>query len=451
MSTLATIAILGLGACIAFAVRKRLEIVGPLSGFVLASALALIATTPIDASATFLDLDLRVNALGKFAAFVLTATTLLLVIHVWTDEPAYNFFPTALAVAACVNAVLLLTSPLAMSLVLVFGLLVPVGSFTFHITSNRSVEAAIRHFSFVALGGCLAVAALALAAALPHDQPATTFVLLAVILFVAFALLLAVIPFHTHAALLVSEAPTSALALYFGVLCPTTLIAFVEILTVSGLLPAIAQVTKVQDLLMAIGLISSVGGTLLALGASDLRRLVVYSLIANLGSALSGLATLSGPGIVGALTLGLTAGACATQQLLAAGTLERRAGIDRPRAKYAPLAALAFIAGGLGVVGAPPLIGFPGRFFLELITFAYSTLAGTILVLSTLGLLAAQLRAALLLFGEPFELRAEPRPIAGITGGIVFAALLVGGLFPDTVLAPVAAFADEFLKAIRPL
>ncbi len=122
--------------------------------------------------------------------------------------------------------------------------------------------------------------------------------LLAVILFVAFALLLAVIPFHTHAALLMSEAPASALALNFGVLCPTTLIAFAEMLTLSGLLPAIVQVTKVQDLLMGIGLVSTIGGTLLALGAADLRRLVAYSLIANLGSALAGLASLSGGRVI---------------------------------------------------------------------------------------------------------------------------------------------------------
>src|SRR5439155_562653 len=131
--------------------------------------------------------------------------------------------------------------------------------------------------------------------------PANTFVLLVVVLVVAFALLLAAIPFHTHAALLASEVPPAALALYFGVLVPTTFIAFVEILTLSGLLPAIVQVVKVQDLLHGIGLTSAVGGAFLATGAPDLRRLVVYSVISNLGAALVGIATLSGPGIIGAV------------------------------------------------------------------------------------------------------------------------------------------------------
>jgi len=33
----------------------------------------------------------------------------------------------------------------------------------------------------------------------------------------------------------------------------------------------------------------------------------------------------------------------------------------------------------------------------------------------------------------------------------IFAALLVGGITPDAFLRPIAAFADEFLKALRPL
>jgi len=33
----------------------------------------------------------------------------------------------------------------------------------------------------------------------------------------------------------------------------------------------------------------------------------------------------------------------------------------------------------------------------------------------------------------------------------IFAALLAGGLQPDGFLQPIASFADEFLKAMRPL
>ena len=91
---------------------------------------------------------------------MLLGTLSLLVLAVWVDEPAYNFFPTALVIAAVVLAVLVLTTPIAIYAALLLGLLVPVGSFTFQVHRNRSVEAATRHFGFVSLGGCLGIGAL---------------------------------------------------------------------------------------------------------------------------------------------------------------------------------------------------------------------------------------------------------------------------------------------------
>ncbi|MDP9266623.1 MAG: hypothetical protein M3O91_10980, partial [Chloroflexota bacterium] len=287
--------LLAVTAAVAFALRKRLRDVAILSLLALATAMVLVALLPDEATGVLLELPLRLSPLARLSCLVTLGTLLLLVVDVWIAEPAYNFFPTALGVGATVTAVLLMVTPVALYAVLLAALLLPVGSFVFQVQRNRSVEAALRHFGFVALGGCLGLAALALAARLPHDEPANTLVLLVVILIVAFALKLAAIPFHTHAALLAGEAPTAALALYFGVLVPVTFIAFAEILTLSGLLPAIVQVGKVTELLLGIGLVSALGGALLATGAGDLRRLVVWSVISNVGVALVGLSTLSGP------------------------------------------------------------------------------------------------------------------------------------------------------------
>jgi len=446
------IGLLGIAALFAFTVRKRVALVATVTLAALAATIAIVVFMPAEASGEVLDLPWRMSELGRLAAVVLLGTLALMVLAVWVDQPAYNFFPTALVIAAVVLSVLVLTTPIAIYAALLLGLLVPVGSFTFQVHRNRSAEAAYRHFSFVALGGCLGLSALALSASLGRDQPPTTFVLLVVILVVAFALKLAAIPFHTHAALLASEVPASALALYFGVLVPTTFIAFAEILVLSGLLPAIVEIGKVQDLLLSLGLVSALGGAFLATGSSELRRVAVYSVIANLGQSLIGIATLSGPGIIGAMSIALVTGLAATQQLLAVGTLERRAGADRPSATTAPLAALAFVVGGFAMIGAPPLVAFPGHFFVELIAYSYSGLLGTALVIATLGVLLAQLRAAMAIFrSAPDRWRVEQRPIAGIVGGLVFLALLIGGVQPDGFLRPIAAFADEFLRALHPL
>jgi formate hydrogenlyase subunit 3/multisubunit Na+/H+ antiporter MnhD subunit len=451
MTVAAPAVLLAVAACVAFALRKRVADVARLSLGAIGLAFVAVSVTPLDTTARLLDLDLRVSDLGRLAGLVLLATIGMLVLDVVLDEPAYNFFPSALLAGAVALAVLVVSSPIVVLALLLIGLLVPVGTFTYQVHRNRSVEAAIRHFSFVVLGGSLGLGSLCVAASLPKDQPATTVVLLVVLLFVAFALLLAAIPFHTHAALLAGEAPASALALHFGVLVPVTLIAFAEILAASGLLPAIVQVNKVQDLLLGIGLTSALGGALLAAGASDLRRLVVYAVISNLGSALIGIATLSGPGIIGGIATALVTGACATQQLLAAGTLERRAAGERPNVTHAPLAAGAFIAGGIAMIGAPPLVTFPGHFFVDLIAYALSGFAGSALVAAAILLLIAELRAGVRLFaGSPEDWRIEPRPVAGVLGAVILVVMLVGGIAPDPFLRPIAAFADEFLRALRP-
>ncbi|MDE3112354.1 MAG: hypothetical protein KGN00_11410 [Chloroflexota bacterium] len=445
------VAVLALASPLVFALRKRVAVAAVLSLGALAAAVVLLVLAP-ESRGQVLSLDLRLTPLARLAAVALLGLLAVIVADVWLDEPAYNLFPIALGVGAVVVAVLLLVSPLATYAALLVGLLLPVGSFTFQIHRNRSVEAAIRHFAFVSLGGTIGLAALALAAGLPHDQPQSTFVLLVVILYVAFALQLALIPFHTHAALLAGEAPATSLALYFGVLTPTIVIAFAEILTQSGLLPSIVQLAKVQDLLLGIGALSALGGAILAVGAADLRRLVVSSVIADLGMAVVGVGTFSGPGLVGGITIALATGASATQQLLAAGALERRAAGGAPRAARAPLAAATFVIGGVGLVGAPPVVAFPGHFFVELMAYAFAGWLGGALVLATLLLLLAQLRMAIVLFADGLpSWRPEPRPVAGVLGMLVFAALLVGGIAPDALLRPVAAFAEEFLRALRPL
>jgi len=452
MTVAAPAVLLGIAACVAFSIRKRLPYVTGLTLIAIGIAGALIGTSSNDATAELLGVVLRLSPLARLAAVTLLATLGLLVIDVAVTQPAYNFFPTALAIGAVSVGVLVLTSPLLIFSLLLVGLLIPVGTFTYQIERNRSVEAALRHFSFVVLGGCLGLGALALATGLPKDQPAQTVVLLVVLIFIAFALMLAAIPFHTHAALLASEAPAVALALYFGVLVPLTFIAFARILAASGLLPAIIQVSRVQELLLGIGIISAVGGALLASGAHDLRRLVVYAVISNLGAALTGIATLSGPGIIGGIAIAIVTGPAATQQLLAAGALERNAGTEPPNVGHAPLAAATFIAGGVAMVGAPPLISFPGHFFVELIAYAVSPVAGTALFAATLLLVIAQLRAGVALFrGSPDTWRIEARPTAGIIGILIFIGLVAGGIVPDAFLRPIGAFADEFLRALRPL
>ena len=182
MTVIAPAALLALAACAAFALRKRVDEVARFSLVSILLAFILVSLTPADTTASLLDLDLRVSALGRLAGLVLLVTIAMLLVDVLVGEPAYNFFPSALAAGAVVLAVLVVSSPIVILALLLIGLLVPVGTFTFQVHRNRSVEAAVRHYSFVVLGGSLGLGSLSLAASLPKDQPATTVVLLVVLL-----------------------------------------------------------------------------------------------------------------------------------------------------------------------------------------------------------------------------------------------------------------------------
>src|SRR5207247_7274969 len=137
-------------------------------------------------------------------------------------------------------------------------------------------------------------------------------------------------------------------------------------------------------------------------------------------------------------------GMAATQQLLAAGTLERRAGVGRPSATNAPLAALAFVVGGFAMIGAPPLVAFPGHFFVELIAYSYSAWMGTALVIATLGVLVAQLRAAMAIFWTaPGRWRVEREPIGGVVGGVVFTADVIGAVVAGALRQSITGLGEQ--------
>src|SRR5205085_2222632 len=110
--------VLALAACVAFAFRKRVMVTARFSLAAIVVAFVLVGITPTDLTARLFDLDLRVSELGRLAALVLLGTIAMLVADVVLDEPAYNFFPTALVAGSVVLAVLVVSSPIVVLAVL---------------------------------------------------------------------------------------------------------------------------------------------------------------------------------------------------------------------------------------------------------------------------------------------------------------------------------------------
>lgn len=442
-------------AVVSLALRHRPRVAAALTVGALVITIGLVAGLRSGEEELVADLTLRMTGLARLVELVLLTLLLLITLYVALADPLPNFHPAALFVAGAVHLLLVATQALPLFVVLVGVLSAPVIALVHRVQQDHSLEAAVRYFGAVAVGGSLGIAALGLAAQQPVSlgEERLPLTLLLVIVIATFALLLGAVPFHVHLASLTSEAPVPALALLFGVVMPATFVAFPLLLSQSGVLPAVASIERAQAALSALGLLSAIGGALLAVGAPDLRRLVAYSVLSNVGASLVGIATFSGSGLVGAIGTMLVTAAAATQQLLAAGALEQARQPEDPgwSARRAPLAAATFLVSSLALVGLPPLAGFPPRLFIEQISFAVSAPLGWALLAASVALLVAHLRAGLQLFAEGVSAQdLERRPVAGATGLVLLVGLLVAGLHPDSYLPPVVEFAREFLLALRP-
>ena len=204
--------------------------------------------------------------------------------------------------------------------------------------------------------------------------------LLLVLAIVGFGTKAGFMPFHVWLPEAHPAAPSHVSALMSGVMIKTGIYGLIRILTFLGPPPP-----WWGWLLCGIGLTSGILGVLLALAQRDLKRLLAYSSVENIGIVALGL---------GVGELGLSAGSPAVAVLgfagallhvlnhtvfkgllfLAAGAVAHATGtraIDHLGGllKPMPWTGAAFLIGALAISGLPPLNGFVGEFLIYLAAF----------------------------------------------------------------------------------
>ena len=206
-----------------------------------------------------------------------------------------------------------------------------------------------------------------LGAAIPSGSVAAGAPLLLGLL--GFGIKAGVVPFHfwlpgAHAA-----APSHVSALLSGVMLKIGIYGLFRILVLAGVAPAWWGWT-----LLLLGLASAVLGVLWALAQHDLKRLLAYHSVENIGIILMGMGlgvlgtAYHQPGVAllgyaGALLHSLNHALFKSLLFLGAGAVVRATGtreIDRlgGLARRMPQTALLFLIGSVAIVGLPPLNGF---------------------------------------------------------------------------------------------
>ena len=322
----------------------------------------------------------------------------------------------------------------------------------------RSTEAGLKYFVLGALSsgmllygcsliygftGTVSFAGIAKAAGGAAGGLGLTFGL--VFLFAGFCFKVSAVPFHMWTPDVYEGAPTPVTAFFSSAPKVAGMAIFVRACVIA--FPAI--VSQWQQIVVFIAIASMALGSFAAIGQTNIKRLMAYSSIGNMGYALIGLAAGTADGVQGvliylAIYVAMTLGtfACIIAMRRRDGAVERisdLAGLARTKPAMAFFLAMLMFS----LAGVPPLAGFFGKYyiFVAAIKAGLITLAVIGAVTSVIGAYYYLMIVKTMYFDEPaagFEpMRPELRLVVGVSGLFVVLFVVYPGLLVEA--AAVAA------------
>jgi len=222
---------------------------------------------------------------------------------------------------------------------------------------------------------------------LPHPAVART---LALLLLVAFGVKAAIFPLFFWLPASYHTPPVAVTTLFSGLLTKVGVYALIRVFTL-----ALPIDGTMQSLLLAVAGLTMVSGVLGAIAQHEMRRLLAFHVVSQIGYLIMGLGLASPLALAGAVffivhvTLAKSAlflvGGIA-QRLRGSGELDRLGGLYRDH----PWISLLFLVPALALAGVPPLSGFWAKLLLVQAGLAglHWWITGTALAVSLLTLLS---------------------------------------------------------------
>ena len=267
-------------------------------------------------------------------------------------------------------------------------------------------------------------------------------------------------PFHTWIPSSAEGAPLPVMAFL-----PASLDKLLGICLLARAALQFFEVTwPLQLVVMIVGAATVLGGVMMAMVQHDLRKLLAYHAVSQVGYMVLGIGTLTLVGVVGGLFHMLNNAIYKCCLFLMAGSVLHRTGTSKLEklgglARAMPLTFLAGVVAALAISGVPPLNGFASKWMV------YQGILATGSKLAPLLLIAAVFGSALTLasfvkvihsvfFGRPSDavVAAKPReaPLAMVAPMVVLAVLcILFGVFTwvpvDPWIAPSVAELDAGL------
>jgi len=185
---------------------------------------------------------------------------------------------------------------------------------------------------------------------------------------VGFGVKCAMVPLHTWLADAHSIAPSPVSALLSGIVIKVGIYALFRTIQIFGLSPIIGSV---YTLLLYTGAVTAVFGAMMALVQSDLKRLLAYSSINQIGYILIGIGLGTEGGATGALFHTANHAVAKSCLFLCAGVVIERTGRRKISdlgmvARQMPGVTAIFILASLSLMGIPPAGGFFSKLIIGL-------------------------------------------------------------------------------------
>jgi len=263
------------------------------------------------------------------------------------------------------------------------------------------------------------------------------------LLLLGFALKLGLIPFYLWLPAVAAAAAPMTTALIVSIVDIAT---FAELAELRRAAPWVFN--DHAAIWMAIALLSMVGGALLALAQGELKRMLAFSTIADLGLLLTGLVAGGPVGLAGAQIGALNHALSKVILFGAVGLAERQIGqtvtLDtRGLAARLPLAGAAFVTGALGFIGVPPGFGFVGywRLYVSGAQYGGPALIAALFLVAALDLLCYA-RAIHRVWLGPAQVAVSgtPAPLAQATLTVLAVGAVLLGLYPGVFTTANAVF-----------
>ncbi len=259
-----------------------------------------------------------------------------------------------------------------------------------------------------------------------------------------------------------TAAPGAVSALFSGLMVNLGVVTVVRVVLLT--FPSSSDGHGVLPVLLVMGVVSAVAGAALALGQDDLKRVLAWDTVSQMGIVIVGFATSSAVGEVGATYHLISHAIFKSLLFLCAGSIVHTTGLTRLSQmgglfRHRTLAALGFCIGGWAIAGLPPLTGYASLGLIHEAARSTSPVVFGGLLLAQVLTVAALGRAAYLAFfrrrESQYESLEKPRPGMIVAVAVLGSAALAFGAVPGLVLrklvnpaASALAFPDRWAAAV---